>query len=29
MMLIKLDVRLSLPVTMTLVLPGPKDGSHL
>lgn len=29
MMLIKLPVRLSLPVTMTFVLPGLKDGSHL
>lgn len=29
MMLIKLAVRLSLPVTITLVLPGLNDGSHL
>lgn len=29
MMLIKLAVRLSLLVTITLVLPGLKDGSHL
>lgn len=29
MILIKLAVRLSLPVTITLVLPGLKNGSHL